>query len=198
MARRPDRRATYRDIENLPDNVVGEILDGELVVSPRPASPHAYAGSGIGIDIGGPFHGPPGGARGGGPGGWWILDEPELHFHGDVVVPDLAGWRTERMSKVPNTAHFTLPPDWVCEVLSPSTARWDRSTKLAIYAREAVKHLWYVDPVARTFEVMRLEHERWTILAAHGPHDEKVRAEPFEAIEIELSRWWLPEEEPKP
>jgi len=175
--------------------MVGEIIDGELVVSPRPSPGHSNAESEIGAEIRLPFHGPPGGGRGG-PGGWWILFEPELHLHGDALVPDVAGWRRERMSNLPKTAFFELPPDWVCEVLSPSTAMYDRTGKQAIYAREGVNHLWFVDPLARTLEVLRLDGKEWRIVAAHS-RDEKVRAEPFQAIEIELIRWWPEEESPK-
>lgn len=131
-------RATYQDLLNLPDNVVGEILAGELVVSPRPSVPHEAA-----------F-----------PGGWHVAFEPELHLHGDVVVPDLAGWRQERMPQPPRKAAIELPPDWVCEVVSARTRRHDRGAKAAIYAREGVRH--------------------------------------FDAVELDLSRWWLPEEEPPP
>src|SRR5262245_26327679 len=138
MARRPDRRATYADLEKVPDNMVGEIIDGELVVSPRPANPHTNASSVIGGELSGPFHRDSGGPKG--PGGWWIFDEPELHLHGDVLVPDIAGWRRERMPRPASTPFIELPPDWVCEVLSPSTVRWDRTSKLAIYARERVQH----------------------------------------------------------
>src|SRR5437868_1475484 len=121
------RRATYDDIVKLPAHVVGEILNGELIVSPRPAVPHANAAGGIAIAIRGPFHRRPGDP--GGPGGWWILPEPELHLHGDVVVPDLAGWRRERMPRLPTGVGVELPPDWVCEIASPSTARIDRVKK---------------------------------------------------------------------
>ena len=196
MSRGPDRRATYDDLLELPENVVGEILDGELIVSPRPASPHALARSAIGGGLFPPFNRRGGGT--GGPGGWWILDEPELHLHGDVVVPDVAGWRRERMPSLPSTVAFELPPDWVCEVVSPSTTRIDRKRKMPIYAREQVAHLWLVDPLARTLEVLRLEGGRWSVLAVHAG-DERVRAEPFDAIELELSSWWAgPEETPAP
>src|SRR5438309_11917686 len=121
------RRATYDDLLKLPEHLVGEIIDGELIVSPRPASPHAIASSAMGADLFGPFHRSSGG--GSGPGGWWILDEPELHFREDVLVPDLAGWRRERMPKVPNVPAFELPPDWVGEIVSPSTERVDRPRK---------------------------------------------------------------------
>jgi Uma2 family endonuclease len=125
----------------------------------------------------------------GGPGGWWIFDEPELHLGADVLVPDLAGWRVARMPDPPSEAFFTLAPDFVCEVLSPSTARIDRVRKMPIYARAGVEHAWLVDPAARTLEVFRLERGRWLVLGAYDG-DALVRAEPFEAIELELARFW--------
>jgi Uma2 family endonuclease len=124
-----------------------------------------------------------------GPGGWCILLEPELHLGPDVLVPDLAGWRRTRMPVVPDAAYFELPPDWVCESLSPSTTSFDRVKKLAIYARESVPHGWLLDPLAHTLEVLRLENGRWTILATHAGA-EVVPAEPFEAIEMELAILW--------
>ena len=146
------KRATYEDVLNAPSNKVAEILDGELFLSPRPAPKHAVASSEIGMAIGNPFH------RGaGGPGGWWILDEPELHFGEQVLVPDLAGWRRERLPAIPDEAFFTLAPDWVCEVLSPSTERIDRSRKLRIYAEAGVQHAWLVKPTDRTVEVLRAD-----------------------------------------
>ena len=178
------RRATYEDLCQVPDHKVAEILDGELIVSPRPALRHASASSGLGGHLWGPFHG----GRGG-PGGWWILDEPELHLADDVVVPDLAGWRRERLPAVPDTAYMALAPDWVCEVISPSTERMDRSRKMRIYAREGVVHLWLLDPIVRTLEVLRLEAARWVLLGTHSDA-EVVRVEPFEAIEIELTTLW--------
>jgi Uma2 family endonuclease len=179
-----DRPATYEDLAALPDIVVAEILDGELYSSPRPAPRHTVAGSRIGSELVGPFD------RGvGGPGGWWILLEPELHLGRDVVVPDWAGWRRTRMARIPETAYFPLAPDWICEVLSPSTATIDRAKKLRIYAREQVAHAWLVDPIARTLEVLRLENGRWTLLATHVGA-EVVRAEPFTEIELELASLW--------
>ena len=171
----------------VPDHLVAEIIDGELVTSPRPASPHARAHSVIGQDLS-PFDRKPGSP--GIPGGWWILDEPELHFREDVVVPDVAAWRRERMPVIPNVAFFTLAPDWVCEVISPSTGRIDRSKKMSIYAREGVSHLWFVDPLAHTLEIYHLDEGRWIVTRAHGG-DEIVHAEPFDAIAIALERWWL-------
>ena len=184
-ARRPAR---YDELLKVPDTKVAEIIDGELIVSPRPASPHAYAASVMGADLIGGFHRPPGDPLG--PGGWWLLNEPELHFGDDVVVPNQAGWRRSSMPSVPNVAAFTQAPDWVCEVVSPSTGRVDRSRKMRIYAREGVGHLWIVEPVLRTIEVYRLERSQWVVVAVHGG-DDPVRLEPFEAIELDVCRWWL-------
>ena len=182
------RRATYADLCEVPDTMVAEILDGELYATPRPSSPHALASSAIGIDVGGPFHRAPNGPEQ--PGGWRILFEPELHLGGDVVVPDLAGWRRERMPVLPNVAAFTQAPDWVCEVVSPATAAMDRVRKTRIYARESVAHLWLVDPLAQTLEVYRLEGQQWVVASTHAG-SEIVRAEPFGAIELAIARWWL-------
>ena len=183
------KRATYEDIVNLPEHVVGEILDGELFVSPRPASPHAFAHSVIGADLLGGFQRPPGDA--GGLGGWWFLTEPELHFEHDVLEPDVAAWRHARMPVVPNTAWFTLAPDWVCEVISPSTARIDRSRKMRIYARAGIAWHWIVDPLLQTVEVYTLRDGHWVVLRTLGG-DGPARIEPFEALEVSLARWWLP------
>ena len=186
------RYATYEDLEAVPDTKVAELIEGDLYVSPRPASPHARTASSLGSSLHGAFDGPPGGADR--PGGWWILFEPELHFGKNVLVPDLAGWRHERMPRIPNVAAFTLAPDWVCEVVSPSTGVLDRGRKMTVYAREGVAHLWIIDPITRTLEVYRLEDGRWIVAATHGG-DDSVRAEPFDAVTLEPSRWWL---EPEP
>ena len=189
------RRATHDDLLRLPEHLVGEIIEGELIATPRPASPHAHASSLIGADLVAPFHRLPGG--GGGPGGWWIVDEPELHLGQDVLVPDIAGWRRERMPKMPNVPAFELPPDWVCEVVSPSTERIDRTRKMGIYARVKIPHLWLVNPLVRTLEVFRLDGEAWMLIATYGGN-ERVHAVPFDAVELELSRWWLDaEDEPE-
>lgn len=179
------KRATYDDVLNAPENKVAEILDGELFLSPRPAPRHAVAASEIGMAIGSPYH------RGaGGPGGWWILDEPELHFGDHVVVPDIAGWRRERMPVIPDEAYFTVPPDWVCEVLSPSTEKVDRARKLRVYAQAGVTHAWLVKPTDRTLEVLRLRDGAWTIVG-FWEDAALVRVEPFDAIELELGRLWV-------
>ncbi|NBD07582.1 Uma2 family endonuclease [Corallococcus silvisoli] len=181
MGKKP---ATYADLEALPEHVVGELVAGELYASPRPAMRHAVVSSRLGGELMGPF-----GRGRGGPGGWVILDEPELHFGDDVLVPDVAGWRKERMPVVPDTAATSLAPDWVCEVLSPSTRTLDREAKLPVYAREGVRHVWLMDPRTRTLEVFGLRDGRYTGLLTHvgaAP----IRAEPFDAVELDLAFLW--------
>ena len=178
------KRATYEDVLNAPENKVAEILDGELFLSPRPAPRHAMA-----VVAPRPASRRPSTTDRGGPGGWWILDEPELHFGEHVVVPDLAGWRRERLPVIPDEAFFSLAPDWVCEVLSPSTERIDRGRKLRIYAEAGVAHAWLVKPSERTLEVLHLRDGAWTIVGVCSDSD-VVRIEPFEAIELELARLW--------
>ena len=184
MASPVKRRATYQDLLLVPSHRVAEIVDGDLHVSPRPASRHALASSGLESQLWAPFH-----HGRGGPGGWWILDEPELHLGEDVLVPDLAGWRRERMPEFPDTPAFTLAPDWACEVVSPSTERLDRAKKMPVYAREIVRHLWLVNPTARTLEVYRVAESRWLLLATHEGAA-RVRAEPFHEVELDLAPLW--------
>ena len=151
-------RATYSDVLNAPPNMVAELFDGVLSTMPRPRPRHSIAASVLGGIINPAFH------RGaGGPGGWWILGEPELHLGEDVAVPDMAGWRREHMPKPPETAWFDLPPDWACEVLSPSTLRIDRGIKRELYARHGVAHLWHVDPETGVLEVFELTGGKWLL-----------------------------------
>ena len=164
--------------------MVAEIVDGELFASPRPRPRHSVAASVLGAQLNPPFH-----LGRGGPGGWWILFEPELHFGEDVLVPDIAGWRRERLPAVPDEAHFTLAPDWICEVLSPHNERHDRVRKMPVYAREGVSHAWLVDPIDRTVEVLRLEAGQWSAVRTYRG-DEIVRAQPFVAVEIDLLPLW--------
>jgi Uma2 family endonuclease len=164
--------------------MVAEIIAGELHLSPRPALPHAAAATALAAELGPPFK------RGrGGPGGWISVHKPEVHLGDDILVPDLGGWRRERLPTLPNAAFVSLAPDWVCEVLSPSTARLDRSEKLRIYARESVGHVWLIDPTLRTLEVLSLDGESWRLLAVHCD-DARVRAPPFEVFELDLSVLW--------
>lgn len=182
------RPATYDDLLKVPENLVAEIIDGELYTSPRPASPHLRASSMLGARIITAFDD----GDGSGPGGWWILAEPELHLGPHVLVPDIAGWRRERMAVLESRAAFTLAPDWICEVISPHTGRIDRMKKLPIYAKEEIAYAWLVDPIQQTIEAYQLERGRWSLLGTYGG-DEKVRIEPFDAIELPLATLWLPE-----
>jgi Uma2 family endonuclease len=185
------RPATYDDLLAVPEHLVAEIVDGELYTSPRPAPRHASATSRLTGVLSGPFD-----LGRGGPGGWRILFEPELHLGADVLVPDIAAWRRERLPRLPHEAHFSIAPDWICEVQSPSTAALDRGRKLRIYAREAVSHAWMLDPIAETLEVLRLESGRWTILATHVER-EVVNPEPFQALGLELTLLWEEADAPR-
>ncbi|AWP22292.1 hypothetical protein C4901_02070 [Acidiferrobacter sp. SPIII_3] len=182
----PTRRlVTYGDILALPEGVVGEVLSGALYTHPRPAPRHARAYSALGGNLGGLYD-----WGSDGPGGWWILDEPELHLGSDVIVPDLAGWERSHLPALPETAWFELAPDWACEILSPSTARIDRTLKMALYAREAVAHLWLVDPDARTLEAYRLHEGHWLLLTTLKD-DDMVRQPPFDTMSFPLASLWV-------
>jgi len=184
------KAATYEELSKVPDHFVAEILDGNLYATPRPGFRHARASTTLGGDLTTRFDGPSG--SGENPGGWWILDEPELHFQKDVLVPDIAGWRRERVPMLPDAPWLDVAPDWICEVISPRTESIDRGRKLRIYARERVTNLWLVNPVAKTLEVYRLSETNWVLLGTHVD-DEKVQAEPFASVSLDMSRWWLPE-----
>jgi Uma2 family endonuclease len=185
-AKTAKRPVAYADLEALPPGWVGEIMGGELVASPRPAIPHALVATRLSAELSSHF------SRGrAGPGGWLVLYEPELHLGGDVMVPDLAAWRRERLPESLDVAAMTLAPDWACEVLSPSTAAHDRAAKLPAYAREDVGHVWLIDPALRTLEVLRLDGERYTLLATHRDAA-TVNVEPFEALALALRLLWEP------
>ena len=174
-----------------PEDKVAEVIDGRFHLHPRPALAHAAAASALGEELGPPFK------RGkGGPGGWIILDEPELHLADDILVPDLAGWRRARLPALPAEPYLTLSPDWVCEVLSPATAKTDRADKLPIYARQAVRHVWLIDPLQHTLETLRLDGEHYTLLGVHTD-EAVVNSEPFEVFDLQLSVLWADVEHPK-
>lgn len=177
--------ATYEDLRAVPENLVAEILGSELYATPRPSLPHAHAASVLCGELMGPFH-----HGRNGPGGWLILVEPELHLGSDIVVPDLAGWRRDRLLQLPAAAHIELAPDWACEIVSPSTERLDRAKKLWIYARESVAHAWLVNPTLQTLEVLRLDDKRWTLVETFEGK-ESVRPEPFAAVPLELGALWI-------
>ena len=177
------KNATYDDLRDVPEYFVAEMFDGELYASPRPALPHTRAASMLGAKLISSFDHD-------GQGGWVLLYEPELHFGNDVLVPDVAGWRRSRLPSIPPDAYLTLAPDWVCEVISPSTETIDRTKKLRIYARVRVAHAWLLDPLRHTLEVLSLDSGRWAPVASHEGRG-KVRAVPFDAIELDLGALWI-------
>jgi Uma2 family endonuclease len=179
------RRATYDDLRAIPAHVIAELVDGEIYTHPRPASLHSRAASGLSEELGPPFN------RGrGGPGGWIILYEPEVHLGPNVVVPDLAGWRRERMPELPDVAYFELAPDWLCEILSPSTALFDKRTKLPLYAKHSVAYVWLADPVERSLEILKLDGPSYRLEGVFGG-DERARIAPFDAIEFDVGALWM-------
>ena len=184
MRDQPHRKATYQDVLDAPPNKVAEVIVGTLHMQPRPAARHAWASSIMGAELVNPF-----GRGRGGPGGWWIIFEPELHLGEDIVVPDLAGWRRETMPEYPDAAYFDIAPDWVCEVLSPSTRRIDLGDKRDIYAREGVSYLWFVDPDAKTLEAFELREGQWVLLATLA-EEAQVALPPFDAITFPLDALW--------
>jgi Uma2 family endonuclease len=178
--------ATYEDILNAPDGMVAELINGALHLQPRPSSRHARASFRLAGRLDDPFENGVGG-----PGGWWFAFEPELHLGRDVLVPDIAGWQRKRMPDFPDVAAFEMPPDWVCEILSPRTREYDLTEKRAVYAQAGVRWLWFVDPDVRTLESFALENDRWVLMAAvHG--DVNVRLPPFDAIAFPLGALWAP------
>jgi len=188
MSEAAKKQATYEDLYDIPENMTGEIIDGELVATPRPARRHVHAASVLGSAVGPSYQ-----FGRGGPGGWIIYDEPEIHFdEKNIIVPDLAGWRKERLTTLPGEHRFVVPPDWVCEILSPRTASKDRIKKMRTFARHEVPYAWLIDPVLMTLEVFKLETGRWFLADAFAGN-EKVRAEPFQEIELELGLLWLEE-----
>jgi Uma2 family endonuclease len=180
------KQATYEDLYSIPENMTGEIVDGELIVTPRPARSHVYAASVLGTKVAAPYQF----GEGGGPGGWIILIEPEVGLGKDIFVPDLAGWREERFPESEDHNWISVAPDWICEILSPATAKNDKTEKMPAYARSGVLYVWLIDPIAKTLDVFRLESGRWVVIGLHA-EDDKVRAEPFSEVEIDLGSLWL-------
>ena len=183
--------ATYNDILSLPEHLTGEIINGELIVMPRPGPKHARSTTALGSEIFDPFDR----ARNNGPGGWWILFEPEIHLNSDVIVPDLAGWKRDLVPNLPTSkAYFEIAPNWVCEVLSKKTATMDRVKKLPVYAKSKVDHVWLVNPDQKTLEVYIRKEDKWGEVLNFGGEG-LIRAEPFDAIEINLGDLWLPDDD---
>jgi Uma2 family endonuclease len=182
------RPTLYEQLQALPEGLTGEILNGQLYTQPRPSGAHVVTASALGYELFGPFQ------RGrGGPGGWWIIDEPELHFIHDteVDVPDLAGWRRSRLPRIPQDHRFTAVPDWVCEILSPSTESKDREVKMPIYAHFGVAYAWLIDPRAHTLEAYALDGGDWREIGRFAGGAQAAVA-PFDAVTIALDDLWAP------
>lgn len=178
------RQATYADLEAVPPHLVAEIIDGELLTHTRPSPRHGIASNALSSELAGPFQ------KGrGGPGGWIFIDEPELRLGPHVVVPDIAGWRRERLTSLPETVYIEVAPDWICELLSASTERRDRNVKMRIYAEAGVSHFWLIDPRLQILEAFELAEGRWLKIGAWNSDDE-VRAAPFDAVAISLADLW--------
>lgn len=178
-------RATYKDLYDIPENMTGEIINGELIVTPRPSRKHGYTATALGVEIASPYQF----GRSGGPGGWVFIIEPEIGFGEHILVPDLAGWREERYPEEEPHNWISVVPDWLCEVLSPDSQRRDKMEKMPIYARYGVTYLWLIDPIVKTLDVFRLEHDNWVVAGLYV-EDVMVRAEPFTEIEFSLSNLW--------
>ncbi|MEW6221573.1 MAG: Uma2 family endonuclease [Thermodesulfobacteriota bacterium] len=180
------QRYLYDELCSLPEGITGEILNGQLHTQPRPSGRHGVVARALSLDLAGPFD-----FGRGGPGGWWILLEPEVHFVRDqeVAVPDVAGWRRERMPAVPDDHRFEVVPDWVCEILSPGTVSKDRIVKLPRYARYGVGFAWLIDPIARTLEAFELRDGLWVLIAALQD-DVPVCVPPFAAVTFALADLW--------
>jgi Uma2 family endonuclease len=182
----------WDDLEDVPEGFIGEIVAGEVVLVPRPDPSHGRAQIKLILTLGALFD-----LGVGGYGGWELRIGPHIQFGNDIRVPDLAGWHRDRFAE-PEEGPLVVTPDWICEILSPSTARTDRTAKLSLYAQHGVSHYWIIDPAAQTLEVYRLQGKLWVVAATFGG-DARVRAEPFDAVEIDLSVLWTrPAEPPLP
>lgn len=182
----PSRREGHSDLSAVPSHCVGELIDGVLYTSPRPAPAHAFTAGSIGADLTLRFQ------RGqGGPGGWWILPEPELHIGGDVLVPDLAGWRRDALPEFPlEAAAIEVAPDWVCEISTPSTARYDRAVKVPRYHRMEVGYVWLVAPLDRVIDVFRWSPGGWYLDGGLTSEDGEAALEPFGEVPLDIAVWW--------
>ena len=172
------------ELERLPENMVGEVIDGELWTMGRPSGPHQNAQTELSFDLR---------RGGGGPSNrWLILNEVELLFPSrEVVVPDLTGWRRERIAGHEDDNPYTIRPDWVCEVLSPSTRLKDLGPKRQLYARQFIPHLWVIDPQSRSLEAFELQQARWSLLGMWSQREIVSGIAPFPEFTFDLSRWWL-------
>ncbi len=185
------KKATYEDLYRIPENVTGEIINGELILTPRPSRKHGFCATALGTAVTAPYQF----GQAGGPGGWVFIIEPEVGLGEDILVPDLAGWKRERFPVEEDHNWISVAPDWVCEILSPGTFRSDKVKKMPLYADHGVSHIWLIDPVAMAADAFRLESGRWSLLGSFAEND-KVRVEPFQEIEISLGDLWVENSKP--
>jgi len=181
------KKATYEDLYTIPENMTGEIIHGRLIVTPRPSRKHIYAASALGGELAPLYQF----GRGGGPGGWIILIEPEIGFGEHILVPDLAGWKVERYPEEEPHNWISVSPDWVCEIISPSTEIHDRDEKMSIYAEHGVPYVWLINPIIRSLEAYRLVSEGWFRFAMFNGN-KIARVEPFQESELDLEGLWGP------
>ncbi len=188
---RKERSATYADYLAVPDGQRAELVDGEILMSPQPKIRHICVTTVLGGELSFRF-GRAGGPTSSGPGGWWVFDEPECHLELDqlVFVPDIAGWRRERIPVLPSNTHkMTVVPDWICEVLSPSTSSRDSIVKMPCYLAAGVKWAWIIDPANQRLDVFRAGEGKWEpVLGLEG--DATGALPPFDAVELDLAPWW--------
>lgn len=191
MSNAAPRLATYQDLLALHEDEAGEVVAGQLRTAPSALPKHSRAMRALGGAIGKPFDDDDGR---GGPGGWWILLEVDVQFTDhDIVRPDLAGWRRERLVAPWDTRPIEVVPDWICEILSPSNAAYDRVTKAKLYAEHGVQHFWLLDPGERILEAFALSAGLWTCI---GSYDDSAtaRVKPFEAIELAVDALFPPKQ----
>lgn len=184
MVESPSKRATYADIEAAPEHLVAEIIYGELMTHPRPSMRHGATATALQISIGAPFQ-----YGKGGPGGWIFVVECEFKFGDDLLVPDVAGWRVENFPGEPERNYFESAPDWVCEILSASTEKRDRTLKSQIYGEAGIPHMWLIDPRLQVLEAFELLNSRWSKIG-NWNSDDDVRAAPFDALSFSLADLW--------
>ena len=182
------KKATYDDLYAVPENMTGEIINGELIVTPRPSRKHIYTASALGGELVPLYQF----GRGGGPGGWVILDEPEIQFGEHTLVPDFAGWKVERYPEEEPHNWISVSPDWVCEIISPSSELYDRDEKMSIYAEHGVPYVWLINPVIALLEAYKLVSGGWFRFAMFSGN-KMVRVEPFQETDIDLGSLWGPQ-----
>ncbi len=186
MSEPAKKNRTYEDLHAIPENMLGEIINGKLVVTPRPGRKHGYVATTLIEQVGPAYHG----GRGG-PGGWIFIVEPEIILGKHIMVPDVAGWKSGRFPREEETNPISAVPDWVCEILSsPKGELCDRSEKMPIYARYGIPHAWLINPTIQSLEAYRLEHGRWSTLGVFGER-QRAPIEPFAEIELDLGEFWL-------